>query len=182
MLARLSFILLVLALAGCGSSSAGPATPTPGAPAHVGAIPQTSPVSTLPPTPKSGGGHGKPVTHLPTVKPVVPPTPTPFPPQAFTATIFGTVTDATSHSPITGAVVSVANGRRITKTDAFGDYTIKFPCCVGVPVTVTREGYAQSLAMGTMVPFKKLRVNFKLTREIPGTPVPPAAPSVFNGH
>lgn len=173
---------MLLTLAACGGSnhvsSAGPtAIPTNPRQAVV--------VSTLPkgptnkhlllPTadPKVTPGR------LPTVPPV--PTLTPIPPSAFTAVVFGSVLDKKTNSPVPGALVTVGTGQRSGRTSAYGAYRFTFPAGIPMPVTVSAPGFTGALAMGMLGPHQKLKVDFKLTRIVPGkVPVPPP-PTTF-GH
>lgn len=185
-------MLFILALAaGCGSSSSQSGTPrtrgtsTPhhpsaaGTPGHSGAVPQTTP-----PRIKSSQHHPtstKPahVGRLSTVAPVPLATPTTIPSQAFTATLFGTITDAKTHSPLAGAIVKLGAGGRERKSDGFGRYKIAFPGGPMLTVTVTMPGYAQALTIGRVSAHHSLRLNFQLSRIVAGRPSAPPLPSVF---
>ncbi|HEX6506784.1 MAG TPA: carboxypeptidase regulatory-like domain-containing protein [Chloroflexota bacterium] len=177
-------LLLLLPLAGCsnGASATPPTvkgTPTtPRQLVHTYPIPgMKTPVagSTLPPYRSTR----IPRHPLPTVPPV--PTFTPIPASAYTATIYGTVADKKTGSPIPGAIVTVSNSRLSGKTSAFGAYRFRVPANVGVPITISATGYAGALAMGTLRRHQVLKVDFKLNRITPGKPVAPPPPISF-GH
>lgn len=181
---RLALGVLTISVTGCGfgSSSSKPAptaTPTVGTYSRVATIPQTTP----PPVRNAGRGfkgrtHGPPV-HPGVVRPVVP-TPTPIPASAYSAQIFGRVTDIKTGRPLKGAIVTVGSGgRHVTRTGVHGRYRLAFPATLAIPVTVRLRGYTGALAMGRLAPHRSARVNFQLTHITPGKPVPPPAPRVF---
>lgn len=194
----LTAALLAMWLAGCSSSSskATPApptaTPTPHTFARVEKIPQTTPPPVKsakgyhPPGTGSGAQHktkqGARGGALPTLKPITFATPTPFPPSAYSAVIQGTVTDAKTHSPLAGALITVGSNNHVTLTGPFGRYRLSFPAGPPVPVQVTMKGYAGQLAMGSLSPHKKLTLDFKLTSIKPGHPAAPPAPTFFGNH
>jgi hypothetical protein len=165
-------------LVGCGSSQTAPRpTPTLGQVSHVGPAPgRTVPAS------KHHGAQpkSKGTLHAPTPAPL--PSPTPIPARAFTATLFGRVTDSTTHRPIRGALVTVASGRKRVTTGRDGRYRVSFPGRVAVPVTVTKKGYAEALAMGLMPPHGSWHYNFTLVRADAAHPAPPQVPGFFQGH
>ena len=179
---RLGALASLLTLAACGgSSSAPPAKPTP-----VPTNPrQAVVVATLPkgptnkhlkiPTPNPKVTPGK----LPTVAPA--PSMTAIPASAYTAVVFGTVVDKKTNSPVPGAIVTLGTGQRSGKTSAYGAYRLTFPAGIAMPVTVSAPGFAGALAMGTLRPHQKLKLDFKLTRIVPGKVTVPPPPSVF-GH
>lgn len=178
---RVTALFAVITLAACGSNSATPAPPTvvPTNPRQV-VLRSTLPPETtnkrlrLPtPNPK--------VTPkaLPTLVPA--PTMTSIPSSDYTAVVFGSVLDQKTNSPVAGALVTIGTGQRSGRTSPFGAYKFTFPAGVAMPVTVSATGYVGALAMGRLRPHQRLKLNFKLTRIIPGkVPVPPA-PTTF-GH
>jgi hypothetical protein len=116
---------------------------------------------------------------LPTTPPVLAATPTPIPASAYTATIVGTVRDAGTKSPLAGALVVAADGSHKTRTNAFGQYTLRFPGGAMATVQVTMNGYAGQLSIGKVAPHGRLRLNFSLTQSSPSHPAAPPAPSLF---
>jgi hypothetical protein len=114
---------------------------------------------------------------LPTVAPV--PSMTAIPASAYTAVVFGSVVDKKTNSPVPGALVTIGNGQRSGRTSAYGAYRFSFPAGVPMPVTVSANGFAGALAMGTLRPHQKFKLDFKLTRIAPGKVTVPPPPSVF---
>jgi hypothetical protein len=118
-----------------------------------------------------------PIKLLPTAKPYQA-TPVPIPQSAYNARLHGTVTDAKSHSPLAGAVVTVSVGaKHQTTTSALGKYSLTFPGGYAAPVTITMRGYFQFLAEGRVAPHKSYRLDVQLQRRTPGGA--PSPPSVF---
>lgn len=172
---------LFVGLAGCGSSNTAAPAGTPTAtlrpePTRSGQVVLRS---TIPPIkgrkvlPPRGTAplHGR----LPTVGPAA--TFTPISLAAYTALIYGKVVDAKTGSPISGAEVTA--GRFSGRTSAFGEYRFRFPAGVPAPVTVSATGYAGALAMGRLRPHQSTRVDFRLTRIVPGKPAVPPPPTTF---
>jgi hypothetical protein len=116
---------------------------------------------------------------LPTVPPV--PTATTIPASSYTAVVFGSVVDKKTNSPVAGALVTLGNGQRSAKTSAYGGYRFTFPAGIAMPVTVSAPGYAGSLAMGMLRPRQSFKLDFKLTRVVPGKVTVPPPPTTF-GH
>jgi hypothetical protein len=179
----MQYLVMLLAasvvLTACGGSSSSP-KPTDTAAPGVATIPQTSPVPV-----KTVRGiptvdpNATPIK-LPTVKPIALPTPTDFPPSAYTALLHGIVTDAKTHQPLAGALVRIGRtGRSSTFTSAAGRYSIKFPGGPPVEVRIDRKGYFEYLAMGQLARHKHYRRDVALYRKAPGAA--PPAPSFFNG-
>jgi hypothetical protein len=106
---------------------------------------------------------------------------TAIPTSAYTAVVFGSVVDKKTNSPVPGALVTIGNGQRSGRTSAYGAYRFTFPAGVPMPVTVSANGFAGALAMGTLRPHQKFKLDFKLTRIEPGKVTVPPPPSVF-GH
>lgn len=173
--------LLTAFLAGCGIGSSSSAKPAPTATSTVGtftrvaSIPQTTP----PPVKKSRHrSAGQPSPVRPGA--VRPATPTPIPASAYSAQVFGRVTDAKTGAPLKGALVSLGTGgRHAVRTGAHGRYRLAFPAALAVPVTVKMPGYTGALAMGRLARHRSAQVNFQLSHITPGAPVPPPAPRVF---
>ncbi len=182
--ARPALLIVPVCLAACGGNKAATlSTPKPSPKTAPTAAHQVVLQATIPdhpskgapptPTPGPAGSHGK----LPTVPPL--PTATSIPAKAYTAVIFGTVTDKKSGSPIPGALVSVVNSSHSKRTTSYGEFRFSFPSGVAAPVTVSAPGYAGALAMGKLRVHQKLRVNFQLVRIVPGKPVVPPLPTIF---
>jgi hypothetical protein len=176
--------LLGLVVAGCGSTAAQPAPtkiPKPRAtlanPIHAGPIPQTSPIKPI----KTGTTPVPPRTSspgpIPTLKPAPIPTPPPVPASGYTGTIMGTVSDAKTHSPLAGAIISLGNGNHQVRSGAFGQYRLSFPAGPPVAVSVVMNGYIGALAMGRIQPHHSLRLDFNLLPKVAGQAPPP--PSLF---
>lgn len=176
--------LLLAALAGCSASASPKSTPVPTGRAitRVETVPPSSPVSTSRVKRKTGRTHT--LKALPTVKPIYNyPTPTPFPPSAFTAVIRGTVTDEKSHSPIAGALITVGqHPRHLTRSNAFGDYRITFPVGPDVSVQVTAQGFAGNIAIGHLRKGEAIKLNFRLVPITGSSPAAPSPPMVFGSH
>jgi hypothetical protein len=189
-------VIVLIALAGCGSKAAtpgptlGPAisthpTSTPYPTGQPIVVKDTVPPETAVPVKHHAhAGKGRHTTHtaLPTPKPVhiVLPSPTPFPKSAYTATISGRVTDTKTHAPIAGAIIQVGTGlNHQVKTGPFGTYRITFPAGPPVSVQVTAQGYAGALAMGKLSTHKRAVVNFELSKVQAGKPVAPSPPMTF---
>lgn len=179
---RTGAFLALLTLAACGTShsaSSDKPTPVPTNPR------QAVIVSTLPSSPtnkhlKIPTANPKITPHaLPTLAPAA--TMTTIPASAYTAVVFGTVLDKKTNSPIPGALVTLGNGQRTARTSAYGEYRFSFPAAIPMPVTVSATGFAGALAMGTLKPHQKIKLDFKLTRIVPGKVTVPPPPSVF-GH
>jgi hypothetical protein len=179
---RAGTLAALTTLAACGgnkAASTATSTPVPTAPR------QAVVVATLPKGPTNK--HLKIPTANPKVTPGVLPTIAPaahataIPASAYTAVVFGSVTDKTTNSPVPGALVTVGTGQRSARTSAYGAYRFTFPAGIAVPVTVSASGFAGALAMGTLRPHQKLKLDFKLTRIVPGKVTVPPPPSVF-GH
>ena len=178
-----SAIAATLLTAGCGASHAGQlaqrlhtGTPTL-IPGHIVTVPvdrsiKVTPFPTLAP--------GVPTPMLPSV---VAFTPTPFvwPASAYKAEIHGTITDARTHVPIDGAAVSLAGGQKVVKSNAQGQYTLKFPVGGTVSVEVSKSGYLSVPGVGMLTPGKSTRVNFALQPKSKKGQSPPAFPVII-GH
>jgi hypothetical protein len=172
--------LITLAACGGGKTAAPPtATAVPTAPR------QAVVVATLPkgrtnkhlkiPTANPRVTPGK----LPTIAPA--PRMTAIPASAYTAVVLGSVVDKQTNSPVPGALVTVGSGQQTVRTSAYGAYRVAFPAGIAMSVTVSAPGFAGELAMGTLRPHQKLKLDFKLTRIVPGKVTVPPPPSVF-GH
>jgi hypothetical protein len=179
---RAGALVALLTLAACGGgNSAAPARPTavptnPRQVVVVGTLPMgpTNKHLRIPtPDPKVTPGV------LPTIAPV--PTTTPIPPSAYTAVVFGSVLDKNTNSPVAGALITVGTGQRSGRTSAYGAYRFTFPAGIPMPMTVSVTGYAGALAMGILRPHQKLKLDFKLTRIVPGKVTVPPPPTTF-GH
>jgi hypothetical protein len=109
------------------------------------------------------------------------PTVTSIPAAAYTAVVFGSVVDKKTNSPVAGALVTVGTGQRVGKTSAYGDYRLTFPAAISMPVTVSAPGYAGALAMGLLRAHQTYKLDFKLTRIVPGKVTVPPPPTTF-GH
>lgn len=181
-IAQCSLGLVALAVAGCGTASSNrpPARATPRGIPKVAYVtpPPAAPGALKTAVARAGTRPAK----LPTVSTRLAPTPTPLPLKDFTATLTGTVSDAKDHSPISGALVVVGENRLVTKTNAFGHYTIHFPGGIAFPVQVSKQGYLSRLALGTIQPHQHLTYNFRLPRIVNGVPPAPPPPSIFGGH
>lgn len=97
------------------------------------------------------------------------------------AVLYGTVTDASDHSPLAGATISVQAGKWITTTNAFGQYHLSIPGNTSVSVQPGMNGYSGQLAEGQIPPGQRYQLNFALQR-ITGTPLAPSPPTVFGSH
>lgn len=178
------FSLPCVALIGCGSShSAAKPSPTPTLGPKLDVPPKTSPVPI-----KTAKGQRVPTPNphitaapLPTSKPFVA-QPTQIPRSAFTARVFGTVTDGKTHAPLAGAIVAAgpAYDRVRAVTDGSGHYSIAFPGSASAPFTVTMAGYLQYLAQGTLNPHQSIRLNVVLQRKVAGAA--PPAPGIFGNQ
>jgi hypothetical protein len=170
--------LLVAVAAGCGGSSHS-ASPTPTLGVRTETIPRTSPVpvETVKGLP-TVNPHTTPVK-LPTTKPILA-TPVPIPASAYTARIYGRITDAKTHAPLAGAIVTVGTGRKHRAvTGPLGKYSLAFPKLATVAVTVNKKGYLGYLAVGKLHNHESYRLDVALQRRLPGAA--PAPPGIF-GH
>lgn len=177
-------------IAGCGSSNSAPAKsptprPQPNIVARVGTIPVTSPV----PVKRHAGVRARttgthPVTRLAPPRPLAIATSRPIPAAAFNAILYGTVTDATSHAPLAGAIVvaGIGSRSRVVKTDAFGRYSVKTAGGYFVSVNVKMTGYVGQLTAGRLAPGKRFQLNFRLQRENASKNTAPPPPSLFGSH
>jgi len=174
---KLILIAALPLLAACGSSNtSAPKSHKNTAPAaHIATVPQTSPapIKTSGSRTKTGKGVLK---ALPTVRPVAQATRTPIPLSAYTAVIFGKITDAKTHTPIAGAIISEGASKQVVKSGPFGGYKISFPGNATAPITVRAQGYLGTLAVGHVGTHVKYRLNVSLRRagkNIANAPPPP---------
>lgn len=181
----LPIIFGALLLAGCGSaaSSSPPPTATPlRAPiAHtVTILPGKGvPVKKLPKGVRTTAAR---IKKLPVPKPLPAPTRFVVPESDYTATLFGSVTDAATHSPLAGATIVLDNPHHFTKSDGFGHYSLKTPGSSVFSVTVSMRGYLGELMAGKVGPHRSYRLNFALKRATGGTPQAPPPPGLFGQH
>ena len=170
--------VLALAVSACSSSkTASSPTPTPqGGSGLVSHFPTATP----------GKGGQKPVpthdprTPLPTLRPVktaTPSAPAHFAARDYTASVYGTITDAKTHKPLPGATVQVADGQRTTHSDKNGRYRIAFPGRLTGSIQVRKPGYQCGIAMGTLKPGQSVRKDWQCQKIDPKHPVPPPFPS-----
>lgn len=178
-----STIGLAVLAAGCGAKNSGQvaqrlstATPT----LVTGRIVQVPVDRSKKFTPFPTLAPGTPTAVLPTVVPVTP-TPYVWPASAYRAEIHGTITDARTHAPISGAVVSLAGGQRTVRSDAQGHYSMKFPTGGAVSVQVSKSGYVAVPGVGMLTPGKSTQVNFSLQPRGKKGQAPPAFPVII-GH
>ena len=178
----LALAVLSVSLAACGSSASSP-SPTPKRTKTPAARLETIPATSPAPTPKGGfptaNPHATPA-RLATLPPILAATPTPFPASAYTAVIYGTITDAKTHAPLAGVIVTVGNNHRAV-TGPFGRYRLTFPAGPPVAVTVQEKGYASAPAMGQLTVHQKWKLDWALQPIIPGQRPAPPAPTIF-GH
>jgi hypothetical protein len=169
--------ILIVALSACSSthSATSKATPTlrPGEQGSIVHIPTATPGGKKMPTANPNVTAPVPSS----LKTATPSAPAHFPASAYRATVYGTVVNSTSHHPIAGAVVQVADGERTTRTDSSGHYSVSFPTKAVASLQVRKKGYQCGLAMGTLKPGQKVRKDWACTKVSPNHPVPPPFPS-----
>ena len=184
---RLILLGCVVLVAGCGGSTAATPTSTPRIStkpqpiAVVGTIPQTTPVARTKAAGATKGAGGK-TPVMPPPQPLPTATRDIIPASAFTALLYGTVTDAKTHSPLPGARISVIDASHTTQTDSFGRYSIHFPATRFASVQVSMHGYAGQLTIGRLSAHKRFQLSFQLSPIRGGTPVAPPPPAVFGSH
>jgi hypothetical protein len=172
---------LALLASGCGASSAGRVaqrlpTRTPlSASGHVVTVP-VNPNLTVTPLPTLKPGVPTPV--LPTVA-IPKPTWYVYPKSAYRARIYGSVTNAHTHSPISGAVISVAHGQHTATSDISGRYSIKVPVGASVTLQVSRSGYLAVPGITMLNDGQSKRVDFKLQPASQAGKGPPAFPVII---
>ncbi len=174
---KMMLIAVLPLLAACGgSTTSAPRTSKTKLPAsHVATVPQTSPAPIRTSGSKTKTGQGV-LKALPTVRPVAQATRTPIPLSDYTATIYGKITDAKTHTPIAGAVISEGSSKQVVKSGPFGRYKISFPGNVTAPITVRAAGYLGTLAVGHIGAHVKYQLNVNLRRagkNIANAPPPP---------
>ncbi|PZS06389.1 MAG: hypothetical protein DLM70_05130 [Chloroflexi bacterium] len=119
------------------------------------------------------------MTALPTARPIPAATRAPIPARAYTATLYGTITDAKSHASLAGARVILDDPRHFAITSPYGEYTMKTPAARLFSVTVTMNGYLGTLMAGRILPHHRYHLNFQLRRNTPGKVVAPPPPGIF---
>ncbi|HZU14071.1 MAG TPA: carboxypeptidase-like regulatory domain-containing protein [Chloroflexota bacterium] len=179
----LSVCCLAVLLAACGSSSAASSTSTvpsatPYSRVHAGKAPQTKTKKQVTPLPTLKPGV---TAVLPTVKPYVPKTPTPFPASDYRSLLYGTVRTK-SGKPLAHAKMVIQNGQRVTYTDASGAYHVGFPSQAAVSVQPLKAGYACAVALGLLHAGEHYKLNFTCAVNTPSHPAPPPFPTTFGHH
>jgi hypothetical protein len=164
-------------LAGCStaSKSASHTRATPTARPDVQYFPTATPGGKPRPTAVKGVTLPAP----PGLKTATPTARVHFPASAYTAQVFGTVTQRKTGKPIAGALVDVADGQKTVRTDAAGRYAIAFPARAAASIQVRKQGFQCGLAMGTLKPAQKVRKDWVCDKTNPSHPVPPPFPSLL---
>ncbi|GAC1523303.1 MAG: hypothetical protein NVS2B16_31510 [Chloroflexota bacterium] len=172
--------------AGCGStgSTAAPQTPADGTPTARAGIHAVRPGGTSPSS--NNGGAIVPGQTVPAAPPPMPQSVrvAPGPNLQDNAVLFGTVTDAATHSPLAGARVVVTTGAHASSatTGPFGGYSVKLPGGYFVSVNVTATGYVGQLSAGRVSAHRRFPLSFRLTRVIANQAVAPPPPAMFGSH